>query len=127
MEERRLGPVVGLGTWSTFEGDVPLARQVADAAFSAETRIFDTSPMYREAERTLAAALGARRPEATVATKIWATSVEEGREQLRRQLEWYGGRIEIEQVHNLVGWREHVTWLEEERDAVETASVIRAS
>ena len=117
MEERRLGPVVGLGTWSTFEGDVPLARQVADAAFSAETRIFDTSPMYREAERTLAAALGARRPEATVATKIWASSVEEGREQLRRQLEWYGGQIEIEQVHNLVGWREHVTWLEEERDA----------
>jgi diketogulonate reductase-like aldo/keto reductase len=50
-----------------------------------------------------------------VATKIWAGSLDEGRAQYRRQLEWYG-RVEIEQVHNLLLWREHLDWLERERD-----------
>ena len=73
--------------------------------------------MYGGAERALGAALDGRRPDVSVATKIWASSVEEGREQFEAQLRWFGGRIEIEQVHNLVAWREHVDWLEEERDA----------
>jgi diketogulonate reductase-like aldo/keto reductase len=48
--------------------------------------------------------------------KIWASSLDEGRDQFRRQLEWFGGRIEVEQVHNLLLWREHLDWLERERD-----------
>jgi diketogulonate reductase-like aldo/keto reductase len=117
MEERRLGPVVGLGTWRTFDDDVRLARVVAAAALDAGTRLFDTSPMYGGAESALGTALAGRRDEATVATKIWARSVDEGQEQFRRQLAWYGGRVDVEQVHNLVGWRDHVTWLEREREA----------
>ncbi|HKI91830.1 MAG TPA: aldo/keto reductase [Gaiellaceae bacterium] len=115
MEERRLGPVVGLGTWNTFERDATLAREVVGAALDAGVRVFDSSPMYRGAEASLGAALEARRGEATVATKIWTESVAEGREQYRRQVEWYGC-VEIEQVHNLVAWREHLEWLERERD-----------
>jgi diketogulonate reductase-like aldo/keto reductase len=57
-----------------------------------------------------------RRAGTTVATKIWTPSVDEGREQYRRQVEWFG-RVEIEQVHNLVAWKEHLEWLEDERDA----------
>jgi diketogulonate reductase-like aldo/keto reductase len=117
MDERRLGPVVGLGTWNTFDADVQVARAVVEAAFAAGTRLFDTSPMYRGAERTLGEALEGRRDEAIVATKIWASSVEEGRAQFAAQLGWYGGRVEVEQVHNLVAWRDHLAWLEPERDA----------
>jgi diketogulonate reductase-like aldo/keto reductase len=113
--ERKLGSVVGLGTWSTFGSDFELAREVVSWALDAGSRVFDTSPMYGGAERSLATALQGRRGQATVATKIWASTVEEGREQFARQLEWYGGRIEIEQVHNLVAWREHVEWLVRER------------
>jgi diketogulonate reductase-like aldo/keto reductase len=77
--------------------------------------VFDSSPMYGGAERALGTALEGSA--ATVATKIWADSAEEGRAQFARQLDWFGGRIDIEQVHNLVAWREHLAWLEEERDA----------
>jgi diketogulonate reductase-like aldo/keto reductase len=117
VEERRLGPVVGLGTWSTFGGDRALARDVVDAACAAGTRLFDSSPMYGGAEHALGSALEGRREEAIVATKIWTSSPREAREQLARQLDWFAGRVEIEQVHNLVGWREHLRWLEGERDA----------
>jgi diketogulonate reductase-like aldo/keto reductase len=116
MEERRLGPVVGLGTWNTFGGDAELAQDVVRTAFASGTRLFDTSPMYGRAEPSLAAALGGKRDDAIVATKIWAPTVEQASEQFLRQLEWFG-RVEIEQVHNLVSWREHLPWLEEARAA----------
>jgi diketogulonate reductase-like aldo/keto reductase len=115
IEERRLGPVVGLGTWNTFGSDVRTATEVVNAALTAGVRVFDSSPMYRGAEQSLGHALEGRREEATVATKIWTASVEEGREQYRHQVEWFG-RVEIEQVHNLVAWREHLDWLERERE-----------
>lgn len=116
MEERRLGPVVGLGTWDTFGGDGELAREVLDTALGAGTRLVDSSPMYGEAERSLGQALDARRDSATVATKIWAPTVAQGRAQYEDQRRWFD-RVDVEQVHNLVGWREHLPWLEEEREA----------
>ena len=116
MEERKLGPVVGLGTWRTFGGDAALARRVIGAALDSGIRLFDTSPMYGGAERSLGIALAERRPAAAVATKIWSSSMQEGRDQYADQLEWFR-RVEIEQVHNLVAWREHLAWLEDERAA----------
>ena len=116
MEERRLGPVVGLGTWNTFGSDADLARRVVEAAFEAGSRLVDSSPMYGEAEPSLAVALDGLRSEAIVATKIWSRSVDDGRAHFARQLEWFG-RVDVEQVHNLVSWEEHLPWLEAEREA----------
>ena len=116
MEERRLGPVIGLGTWNTFGGDESLAREVVSAALRAGCRVVDTSPMYGAAERSLAAALDGSRQQAFVATKIWARSVAEGKAQLDAQLRWYG-RVDLEPVHSLVAWGEHARWLEPERGA----------
>jgi diketogulonate reductase-like aldo/keto reductase len=115
MEERRLGPVVGLGTWRTFGGDAATAAAVVGAALEAGVRVFDSSPMYGGAEASLGAALRGRRSDTVVATKIWAQSVAEGRAQYARQVEWFG-RVEIEQIHNLAAWREQLEWLEVERD-----------
>jgi aryl-alcohol dehydrogenase-like predicted oxidoreductase len=125
MQMRRLSegveiPVVGLGTWSVFDldpEDQPIADRVVAALLGAGGRLVDSSPMYGRAEQVLAAALGDRRDEAIVATKIWTSSPQEGRAQFARQLEWFGGRVDFEQVHNLVAWREHLDWLEAERDA----------
>jgi diketogulonate reductase-like aldo/keto reductase len=116
MEHRRLGPVIGLGTWNTFGGDAELARDVVGTALAEGAELIDTSPMYGNAERSLSSALDGRRERATVATKIWAPTAGQGREQYARQLGWFG-RIDVEQVHNVVGWREHLGWLEDERQA----------
>ncbi len=116
MEQRRLGSVVGLGTYRTFEGDAATATAVVDAALASGVTTFDSSPMYGAAEASLGAALDGRRNGITVATKIWTPSVDEGRAQYEEQRRYFG-RIEIEQVHNLVAWEEHLPWLEEERSA----------
>lgn len=115
MEERRLGPVVGLGTWNTFDGSAEVAREVVTTALEAGCRVFDSSPMYGGAEHSLSVALEGRRGAAVVATKIWARSVDAGRAQYAQQLPWYG-RVEIEQIHNLVSWRDHVGWLSREHE-----------
>jgi len=128
MERRELGatglvvPVIGLGTWSVFDvgpADEAAAQEVVDVAFDGGTRLVDTSPMYGRSEAVLSRALAAsgRRTEAIVATKIWSPSVERGRRQFADQLAWYGGRVDILQIHNLVAWREHVGWMHDERDA----------
>ena len=116
MEERRLGPVVGLGTWNTFGANAGLAREVVGAALDAGCNCIDTSPMYGSAERSLSAALDVRRGDASVLTKIWSGSSDEARRQLDAQLGWYG-HVELEQIHNLVAWEEHLPWLESERAA----------
>ncbi len=72
--------------------------------------------MYGAAESSLAAALEERRDQADVLTKIWTASPAEARAQLGAQLAWFG-RIELEQVHNLVAWEEHLPWLEGEVEA----------
>jgi aryl-alcohol dehydrogenase-like predicted oxidoreductase len=77
---------------------------------------FDSSPMYGDAQSSLGAALEGRRGGTTVATKIWTESVDEARAQYEEQRRFFG-RIEIEQVHNLVAWEEHAPWLEEEKAA----------
>ena len=92
-----------------------LPRAIVDAALTAGVRCFDTSPMYGS-EEALGSALARRRDSATVLTKIWSPSPEEARRQLADQLAWFG-RIEVEQVHNLVAWEQHLPWLEEERAA----------
>jgi aryl-alcohol dehydrogenase-like predicted oxidoreductase len=126
MERRQLGrsgydvPVVGLGTWQVL--DVGPAGQeqagaVVEAALAGGMRLFDSSPMYGRAEAVLGRALAGRRNEAIVATKIWTPSSGEARRQLEAQLAFYRGTVEVEQIHNLVAWREHLPWLEAERDA----------
>jgi diketogulonate reductase-like aldo/keto reductase len=123
MEQRTFGrsgdalPVVGLGTWQRLEaaartgGHVELVHHALDAGI----RVFDSSPMYGRAEQLLAAALGDRRGDAFVATKVWTSSPAEGRHQLDRVVDWFGGHIDLMQIHNLVAWRDHLPLLEAAR------------
>jgi diketogulonate reductase-like aldo/keto reductase len=114
IEARRLGPAVGLGTYGTFDGDVALARELVTSAVDSGSTVFDTSPMYGAAEATLGEALRGRRQATVVATKVWDASVDGAQAQYARQRGLFG-TIDVEQIHNLVAWREHLPWLEVER------------
>jgi diketogulonate reductase-like aldo/keto reductase len=112
-------PVVGLGTWQRFESAARSAagEALVVAALEAGMRVFDSSPMYGRAEQLLADALDPRRAEAFVATKVWTSSPTEGRQQLERATAWFGGRVDLMQIHNLVAWQDHLPMLEQARDA----------
>jgi len=113
-------PCVGMGTWQTFDvrgaADERARGEIAGEAFAAGVRVFDSSPMYGEAERVLANALGDRREESFIATKIWTDSAEQGRAQAERALAWFGGRVDLYQVHNLTRLDTQLALLEELRD-----------
>jgi aryl-alcohol dehydrogenase-like predicted oxidoreductase len=127
IEHRVLGksglnvPVIGMGTWQTFDVQGTAAEQnartVVDRALQAGASFFDSSPMYGEAERVLGETLRGRREQVMVATKVWTPSSKEGEAQARRALSFFGGYIDLYQVHNLVNWRDHLAMLERLRDA----------
>jgi aryl-alcohol dehydrogenase-like predicted oxidoreductase len=120
MELRPLGrtglrvPVIGMGTWRTFD-TADDRRPLVDAALSAGVTLFDSSPMYGRAETALAVALRGRRDQAQVATKVWTEDAEEGRRQTERAMRLYG-HVDVYQVHNLVNWPVQLKLLEDLRD-----------
>jgi aryl-alcohol dehydrogenase-like predicted oxidoreductase len=130
VEQRRLGasglqvPVVGFGTYRTFDvSDPAQIRPVVDAALDGGARLFDSSPMYGQAERVLGEALDGRRDRALVATKVWTEDDREAERQIERALAYYGGRVDIYQVHNLVAWEKRLARLERLRDAGQVTAV----
>lgn len=109
-----------MGTWQTFDvrgAEERRCGEIVEEALGAGVRVFDSSPMYGQAERVLGQALGDRRPEAFVATKVWTSSPEEGRRQAEQALGFYRGGVDLYQLHNLVAWREQLALIEELRDA----------
>lgn len=130
MEHRPLGasglkvPVIGFGTYRTFDvEDAAKIRPVVDVALEGGARLFDSSPMYGHAERVLGEALDGRRKEAVVATKVWTEDDREADRQIDRALAYYGGNIDIYQVHNLVAWQKRLGRLEQLRDAGQVKAV----
>jgi aryl-alcohol dehydrogenase-like predicted oxidoreductase len=124
MESRSLGrgrisvPVVGLGTWRRLEAAAAAGRhrELIDTAIAAGIRLVDTSPMYGAAERLLADALDGQRDQVVIADKVWTPSPQEGVAQLARAVDWYGGRVDLMQIHNLVAWPAHLPMLEAARE-----------
>lgn len=112
-------PVVGMGTWLTFDvygkEDQAARRDLVSTALDRTVRLFDSSPMYGEAERILGSALTGRRERAIVATKVWSSDVNAGHSQIDRSLLYFDGRVDLYQVHNLVRWRDYLPVLERMR------------
>jgi diketogulonate reductase-like aldo/keto reductase len=117
-DDRRL-PVIGLGTWQTFDvgSDTTARAGLGDLlARFAELggAVVDSSPMYGSSESVVGdlAAQHGLRERLFLATKLWtqgrAAGVAQMEESLRRMKT---PRIELMQIHNLVDWQQHLPTL----------------
>jgi aryl-alcohol dehydrogenase-like predicted oxidoreductase len=133
MERRQLGstgltvPVIGMGTWQVLDVETSVADAHTDAlveaALAAGADFFDSSPMYGPAERLLGRALAGRRDDTAVATKVWAGTIGEAREQVEAALGYFGGRVELYQVHNLLNWHETLDLLEQLKEEGKVSAI----
>jgi len=110
-------PLVGLGSWITFNvGDDPVARancaEVMRAFFSAGGRLIDSSPMYGSSQSVIGDGVARLRPSRLFsADKVW-TRGSEGAEQIAETHErWRVRNLDLVQVHNLVDWKENLPLL----------------
>ncbi len=114
-------PVVGLGTYLTFDvGTAPTSlrtlRSVLDHFAELGGRLVDTSPMYGNAETVVGtiAAESQLTHRLFWATKIWVTGKAAGVEQLKEsQRRLQAQPLDLVQIHNLIDWRTHLATLEE--------------
>jgi len=114
-------PVIGMGTWITFDvGSDPaeLATRVAilRTFFARGGAFIDSSPMYGRAEATLGYCLErvADHEALFSATKVWTRGRAAGIRQMERSRGLWGvARFDLMQVHNLLDWEAHLPLLKE--------------
>jgi len=112
-------PVVGCGTWRTFDvGPTPADRapliEVLGILFANGGSVIDSSPMYGAAEGVVGDVLATMRSrgKAFIATKVWTTGRDSGAAQMKRSMELLRtDRIDLMQVHNLVDWQTQLATL----------------
>jgi diketogulonate reductase-like aldo/keto reductase len=112
-------PLVGCGTWRTFDVGQGLAErtqllEVLRILFDNGGSVIDSSPMYGAAETVVGELLTTMKAhdKAFIATKVWTRGREAGIAQMRRSMELLRvDRIDLMQVHNLVDWRTQLATL----------------
>ncbi len=112
-------PVIGLGTWITFNvgDDVELRDECAAvmrAFFDAGGRVIDSSPMYGSSQPVIGYGLGklGRPTSLFAADKVWTSSRSAGPQQIEESRSHWGvRRFDLLQVHNLLAWEEHLPTL----------------
>src|SRR5688572_30258586 len=111
-------PLVGLGSWITFNvGNDPPARdacaEVMRAFFAAGGRVIDSSPMYGSSQGVIGE--GLRKlgmPQALFsADKVWTSSEGAAQVEASREL-WQVPRFDLLQVHNLLAWQDQLPLLQ---------------
>lgn len=103
-------PVVGLGTWQTFDVGAGAAerqplREVLSRFVQLGGKVIDSSPMYGRAEAVIGDLVSELqlRDKLFLATKVWTTGEQAGRESMERSFQRLRARqLDLMQVHNLV-------------------------
>ncbi len=128
MQYRTLGrtglrvSAVSMGTWNSFdvrgERNIEQVGRLVIEALACGVNLFDTAPMYGEAESVLGRALQGRREGVIIATKVLASD----RASAQRRIEASFQKLQVEvidlmQVHNMAAWRAVAPLLEEYKAA----------
>lgn len=120
-------PVVGVGTWQTFDigperAGLDQRKEVLSILLEAGGKVIDSSPMYGRAEAVVGSLLAEMkaRDKAFLATKVWTPGASAGIAQMNASLaKLQASAIDLMQVHNLVDWRTHLrtlrAWKEQKR------------
>ncbi len=116
-------PVIGMGTWQTFDvSSSPAERAPLEAVLAAFAagggRVIDSSPMYGRSEDVAGELMEKQglRSKLFVATKVWTTSREQGIAQMRESMRKLRAQpVDLMQVHNLVDVDTHLATLREWR------------
>jgi diketogulonate reductase-like aldo/keto reductase len=112
-------PVIGLGSWITFNvGDDTVLQsesaEVMAAFFEAGGGMIDCSPMYGSSQATIGFGLRKLGYPATLfsAEKVWTSNAGSGPAQIEQTRALWGvERFDLLQVHNLVAWERHLETL----------------
>lgn len=112
-------PVVGLGTWQSFDVGNSLEersnlKKVLKVFNECGGRVIDTSPMYGSAESVIGDLTGgsAYGNEFFFATKVWTTGRNDGISQMQKSMfRMKRVKIDLIQIHNLLDWKTHVKTL----------------
>jgi len=120
-------PVIGMGTWQTFNvgRDEQLRRACTEvlAAFVEHGGgMVDCSPMYGSSAAVMGFALDQLGRPGSVfsAEKVWIRDGGETRRQILGQAaQWGVDRFDLVQVHNLLAWQAHLETLREMKQAGE--------
>ncbi|HWR75822.1 MAG TPA: aldo/keto reductase [Thiobacillus sp.] len=112
-------PLVGLGSWITFNVGNDRAARDASAEvmrnfFLAGGRLIDSSPMYGSAQEVIGYGLKkfGRPANLFAADKVWIADGEAGRAQIEKSRQLWGiPRFDLMQVHNLLSWQAHLPTL----------------
>ena len=112
-------PVIGLGTWQTFDVGASAAERapladVLNELFAAGGSVVDSSPMYGRSESVAGDLLEAAqsRGKAFLATKVWTRGKSNGIEQMERSFQLMRTKhMDLMQVHNLADWQVHLDTL----------------
>lgn len=118
-------PVIGLGTWQTFDvsasSDLEPLKQVLSIMTDKGTKLIDSSPMYGRSEEIIGLLTSGASPDQFFyATKVWVQGKEEGIQQMENSFRKFNRPvIDLMQIHNLVDWKAHLQtlrkWKEEGR------------
>jgi len=121
---KELLPVIGLGTWQTFDvGKTAAERapvsEVLRRFLAAGGRVIDSSPMYGRAEEVTGDVLAELRPPRPfLATKVWTTGRDAGIREMKRSMKrMRTERMDLMQVHNLLDVETHLPVLREWKTA----------
>jgi len=114
-------PVIGVGTWRTFDVDLTTDNRkqlagVLSLFVKLGGRVIDSSPMYGRAEEVigdLVQTLGIR-DKVFLATKVWTRGKENGIKSMERSMALLRTKqIDLMQVHNLLDVQTHLATLRE--------------
>ncbi|MGD8673767.1 MAG: aldo/keto reductase [Thiogranum sp.] len=113
-------PVIGMGTWQTFDvGDdqelVKARAGVLKAFFDMGGGMVDSSPMYGSSEQVIGECRAILGDDAHLfsATKVWTLGRWFGIKQMQRsQRLWSVPRFDLMQIHNMLDWETHLDTLQ---------------